>query len=100
MIADRGEGHQTPPDTVIERPVHGPGPLPLEGEDEAGEHEDRHQEHQEDEPQLLVSTPSEASLVVGYLVRLVDGVHQGLETHKMSDHFQDSQNSHQSQHSD
>ena len=53
VISHCGQGHQAPPDTVVERPVRGLRTLLLEGKDEAGEHEDGHHEHQDDQAQLL-----------------------------------------------
>ena len=53
VISHCGESHQAPPDTVVERPVRGLGTLLLEGKDEAGEHEDGHHEHQDDQAELL-----------------------------------------------
>ena len=55
VVSHSCERHQTPPDTVVERPVGRPWTLALEGKDETGEHEDHHHEHQDDETELLVT---------------------------------------------
>ena len=55
VISYCGQSHQTPPDTVVEWPVRALRSLPLKGKDEAGEHEDRHHEHQDDQGELLVT---------------------------------------------
>ena len=55
MVSHCGQSHQTPPDTVVERPVRALRSLPLKGKDEAGEHKDRHHEHQDDQGELLVT---------------------------------------------
>ena len=54
----------------------------LEGEDEAGEHEDGDRHDEEDEAQVPV--------------RLVQRVHQALQTHEVPDHLEDPEYSHDS----
>ena len=52
----------------------------LEGEHETGEHEDGDADDDQDQSEVLV--------------RLVEGVHQALQTNKVTDHLENPKNSH------
>ena len=55
----------------------------LKSKDQTGEHEHSDGDNDEDEPEVLVG--------------LVKGVHEALENHKVTDHFEDSKNPHDSE---